>query len=100
MQLDLTVKPNDNAEQTNLLKAPPRVSTSADPKAQFRDGGTGVICQVGGSPIKVFDPALPAMGEESTPGSARMQLFFVLGAVQTLPVWILADSRSVRNLMD
>ena len=29
-----------------------------------------------------------------------MQLFFVLGAVQTLPVWILADSGSVRNLID
>ena len=59
-----------------------------------------MICQVGSSPIKVFDPALPAMGEESSPGSARMQLVFVLGAVQTLPVWILADSGSVRNLND
>ena len=29
-----------------------------------------------------------------------MQLFFILGAVQTLPVWILADSGSVRNLID
>ncbi len=29
-----------------------------------------------------------------------MQLFFVLGAVQTLPVWILADSGSLRNLID
>ena len=29
-----------------------------------------------------------------------MQLFFVLGAVQTFPVWILADSGSVRNLID
>ena len=29
-----------------------------------------------------------------------MQLFFVLGTVQTLPVWILADSGSVRNLID
>ena len=29
-----------------------------------------------------------------------MQLFFVLGAVQTLPVWILADSGSVRNFID
>ena len=29
-----------------------------------------------------------------------MQLFFVLAAVQTRPVWILADSGSVRNLID
>ena len=40
------------------------------------------------------------MSEESTPGTPQMQLFFVLGAVQTLPVWILADSGSVRNLID
>ena len=40
------------------------------------------------------------MSEESTPGTPRMQLFFVLGSVQTLPVWILADSGSVRNLID
>ena len=40
------------------------------------------------------------MSEESTPKSARMQLFFVLGAVQTLQTWILADSYSVRNLVD
>ena len=40
------------------------------------------------------------MSEESTPGTPRMQLFFVLGAVQTLPTWILADSGSVRNLVD
>ena len=29
-----------------------------------------------------------------------MKLFFILGAIQTLPVWILADSGSVRNLID
>ena len=52
------------------------------------------------SPVHVIDPALPAMSEESTPGTPRMQLFFVLGAVQTLPVWVLADSGSVRNLID
>ena len=40
------------------------------------------------------------MSEESTPGNPRMQLFFGLGAVQTLPVWILAESGSVRNLID
>ena len=40
------------------------------------------------------------MSEESTPGTPRMQLFFVLGAVHTLPTWILADSGSVWNLVD
>ena len=40
------------------------------------------------------------MSEESTIGTARMQLFFVLGAVQTLPTYILADSGSVRTLID
>ena len=43
---------------------------------------------------------MPAMSEESTPGTPRMKLIFVLGKVQTLPVWILADSDSVRNLID
>ena len=52
------------------------------------------------SPEQVIDPALPAISEESTLGTPRMQLFFILGAVQTLPVWILADSGSVRNLID
>ena len=40
------------------------------------------------------------MSPELTPGTSRLQLFFLLGAVQTLPVWILADSGSVRNLID
>ena len=40
------------------------------------------------------------MSKESTPGTPRMQLFFVLGAVHTLPVWILEDSGSVSNLID
>ena len=40
------------------------------------------------------------MSEESTPGTPRMQLFFVLGPVQTLPVWIFANSGSVRNFID
>ena len=31
------------------------------------------------------------MSEEFTPEAPRMQLFFVLGAVQNLPTWILAD---------
>ena len=52
------------------------------------------------SPVQVIDPALPAMSPESTTGTPQMKLFFILGAVQTLPVWILADSGSVSNLID
>ena len=40
------------------------------------------------------------MSKEFTPGTARMQLFFVLGAVITLPTWILADLGLVRNFVD
>ena len=40
------------------------------------------------------------MSEKSTLGAPRMQLFFIFGSVQTLPVWILADSGSVRTLID
>ena len=40
------------------------------------------------------------MSEESTLGIARIQLFFVLGAVKTFPTWSLADSGSVQNLVD
>ena len=50
--------------------------------------------------VQVIHPALPAMIEVSTPGTPRMHLFFVLGAVQTLQMWILADSGSVRNFID
>ena len=50
--------------------------------------------------MQVIDFALPGMSPELTLGTPRMQLFFILGAVQTLPVWILADVGSVRNLID
>ena len=52
------------------------------------------------SPVQVMDPALLAMSPKSTPGTLQMQLFFILGVVQTLPLLILADSGSVRNLID
>ena len=52
------------------------------------------------SPVQVVEPALPAMSPESTTRTPRMQLLFILGDVQTLPVWILADSGSVRNLIN
>ena len=39
------------------------------------------------------------MSEKFTPIAPQMQLFFVLGAVQTLPTCILADSGSVQNFI-
>ena len=42
----------------------------------------------------------PHIAQSVPPATPQMQLFFILGAVQTLPVWILADSGSVRNLID
>ena len=50
-------------------------------------------------PLHVFDPNLLAMSPKSTPGTPRMQLIFILGAVQTMPVWNWADFGSVRNLI-
>ena len=49
--------------------------------------------------MQVIDPPWLAMSKESTSGIPQMQLSFIFGAVQTLPVWILADSSSVRNLI-
>ena len=98
-----------------------RPSAPNEPSATFKRDGTAVLSESPSpdnqlaqtdspppseptpqseSPVQVIDPVLPAMSPESTPGTPRMQLFFILGAVQTLPVWILADSGSVRNLID
>ena len=44
------------------------------------------------------DPAMPSL--ESTPGNPRTILFFVLGIIQNQTHWVLADSSSVRNLID
>ena len=84
-----------------------RPTAHNEPNAAFKRDGTAVLhdflladelppqdtvqqpCEssfLGGSPVQDIDPALPAMSEESTPGTPRMHLFFVLGAVQTLPV--------------
>ena len=76
-----------------------RTSTVSDSSVNFKKDGTAVIFETEDSPVQVCDPALP-MSDESTPGNPRMALFFVMGAVQTLPTWILADSGSVRNLID
>ena len=80
-----------------------RPTAPAESNSTFNKNGTAVLYEPERSfesPVQVCDPAMPAMSEESTPGTPRMQLFFVLGSVQTLPVWILADSGSVRNLID
>ena len=81
----------------------PRPSTANEPSFAFKRDGTAILpvsVQHAESPVRINDPAVPSRSEESTPGTPRMQLFFVLGAVQTLPVWILADSGSVRNLIE
>ena len=46
----------------------------------------------------VEDPAMPSL--ESTPGNPKTMLFFVRGIVQNKTHWVLADSGSVRNLID
>ena len=76
-----------------------RTSTPPDSTSAFKKDGTAVVYETTDSPVRVCDPALPVC-EGSSPGTPRMALFFVLGAVQTLPTWILADSGSVRNLID
>ncbi len=98
-----------------------RPSVPNEPSAMFKRDGTAILSESlpfdnqtlqadlpprsvptpqSESPVQVIDLALPAMSPESTPGTPLMQLFFILGAVQTLPAWILADSGSVRNLID
>ena len=98
-----------------------RPSAPNEPSAVFKRDGTAVINEPfvpddllleiehlplsvstpqSDCPVQVIDPALPAICKESTPVTPLMQLFFVLGALQTLPVWIRADSGSVGNLID
>ena len=76
-----------------------RTSALNDPTLAFKKDCTAVIYETEKSQIRIIDPAMP-MSEELTLGTAGMQLFFVLGAVQTLPTWILANSGLGRNLVD
>lgn len=76
-----------------------RISAPSDPTSAFKKDGTAIIYETDESPVQLIDPTMP-MSEESIPGTALLQLFFVLGAVQTLPTWILADSGSIQNLID
>ena len=85
--------------ESNLKSTSARTSAPSDSSSLFKKDGTAIVYDTEESPVQIIDPSLP-MSEESTPGTPRMQLFFVLGAVQTLPTWILADSGSVRNLVD
>ena len=75
-------------------------SFPADQMLEIEPLPPSVVTPQSDSPVQVIDPALPEMSEESTPGTSQMQLLIVLGAVQTLPFWILADSGFVRNLIE
>ena len=44
------------------------------------------------------DPAMPSL--ETTPGNPRTMLFFVQGIIQNQTHWVLADSGSVRMLIN
>ena len=89
----------ESASKSDSMPTSARTSALSDQTSAFKKDGTAVIYETEESPVQIIDLAMP-MSEKSTPGSARMQLFFVLGAVQTLPTWILADSGSVQNLVD
>ena len=92
----------EDTDTSSRDTVPRSSATSAltETSVTFKTDGTAVLSESEKSPVMVLDPTMPAMNEESTPGTPRMKLFFVLGAVQSLPVWIMADSGSVRNLID
>ena len=43
---------------------------------------------------------MPEMSEKSIAATPHIKLFFVLVAVQTLPIWIIADLGLLRNQID
>ena len=64
----------------------PRPSTANDPSFAFKSDGTAVLpvsVQHAESPVQIVEPAMKLRCEEFTPGTPRMQFFFVFGAVQT-----------------
>ena len=63
-----------------------RTSVLNDPTSAFKKDGTAVIYETKKSLVRIIYPPMP-ISEESTPGTARMQLFFVLGAVQPGSWW-------------
>ena len=76
-----------------------RISGPSYSSSVFKNNNTAIVYETKESAVQIIDPSLH-MSAESTPGAPRIQLFSVLGAVQTLSTWILADSGSVRNLLD
>ena len=81
----------------------PRASAPNVPNesnAAFKRDGSAMLSDTEQLPVRVLDRAMLGINEESTFGTPRLQLFFVIGAVQDLPVWILADSGSVSNLIN
>ena len=89
----------ESTSKSDFNSTSARTSVTRDSRSVFKKAGTAIVYDTEESPVQIFDPSLP-MSEEYSPGTPRMQLFFVLGAVQTLPTWIVADSNSVRNLVD
>ena len=81
------VSNSEKATKADLKSTSSRPSTPGDQKDAFKKDGTAVICEAHSSPIRILDPALPAMSEESTPGTPRMQLFFVL-SISTDPAGV------------
>ena len=61
-----------------------RTSAPSDSSSVVKKDVTAIVYDTEESPVQVIAPSLP-MREEFTPGTPRMQLFIVLGAVQTLP---------------
>ena len=58
-------------------------SAPNDLSSAFKKDGTIIVYDTEESPVQILDPSL-SMSEESTFKTPRMQLFSVLGAVQTL----------------
>lgn len=62
------------------------------------DLGTFILCEQMSPSVSVVEASLVGQ-PEPTQAITRMRLFFVIGVVQALPMWILADSGSARNLI-
>ena len=54
-----------------------------DQTSAFKNNGTAVIYETEETSVRIIGPAIP-MREESTHGTARMRLYLVLDAIQTL----------------
>ena len=81
--------------------------TDVSKKANDKAGASEVAAVLGEDPLdaqfvtaspelRVVDPAMPSVPETSS----RLRLFFVEAMVQSVPMWILADSGSSRNLIN